>query len=285
MKIAGVVILYNADENIFLRINSYKDRIHKLYLIDNSDQHSDLLSNYASNQKNIEYSHDGLNKGISVRLNEAAKKAIEEEFLWLLTMDQDSYFDSTSLNHYINLIQNFIPQEEIAVFGVEYDERKVVREEKNFSFTSLLITSGSVVNLKVWDKLKGFNEKLFIDHVDHEYCFRVIANGYKTIKFNGILLKHTIGNNSLHRSFKSLKTTLRSLHSPIRLYYMIRNFFYLKKHYEEQFPGEIKILKKNLLIEIKNNLLYNKQRVLVLKYIIIGFIHFKKGKMGYYNII
>ena len=90
MKIAGMVTLYNPDELISENICSYLDDIHKLYVIDNSDNSNKML--LPQNSKII-YMPNYKNVGIASALNIAAKAAIADGYNWLLTMDQDSKFN------------------------------------------------------------------------------------------------------------------------------------------------------------------------------------------------
>ncbi|HRI19294.1 MAG TPA: glycosyltransferase, partial [Panacibacter sp.] len=102
MKIAGAVILYYPDENITRHILSYIHVLDKLYVADNSENKNNALFEQIIKIKNVVYLHDGENKGIASRLNQAAKLAIEEGCEWLLTMDQDSYFEKNTVDAYLN---------------------------------------------------------------------------------------------------------------------------------------------------------------------------------------
>src|SRR5690606_27148133 len=106
---------------------------------------------------------------------------IAENADWLLTMDQDSFFDESHLLSYQNCFQNFEGKNGVAMFGVEF-EKESERTNCSVLETDMLITSGSLVNLAVFQKLGGFDENLFIDEVDFEYCLRAKVNGYKTIR-------------------------------------------------------------------------------------------------------
>lgn len=285
MTISGVVILYNPDEDVVQRIQTYLQILHKLYIIDNSEKSSKEMLHSLLNDDRVVYFHDGVNAGIAKRLNQVAKKAIEDGSTWLLTMDQDSYFDKEALDNYIKAVSSYSNQQQVSMFGIEYDERLVLNK-KGFSYKQVthLITSGSLVNLELFPVIGDFDEKLFIDHVDHEYCFRSIVKGYGIIKFDNISLNHSLGLVSQHRSLKNLKLTPRALHTPVRIYYMTRNFLYLNRIHKSSFPEEMVAFRKHLFNRIKNNLVYNKKRHLVLRYIVKGVLDFQAGKMGKYKV-
>lgn len=278
-KISGVVILFNPELKTIEYILSYLPHIDKLYVTDNSSNRSAISAEITKLDKTV-YLHDGENLGIAKRLNQACKLAIEDGFEWLLTLDQDSSFAPEDISAYVTCIKDLPKKQQIAVTGVTFIEKTGSSINCNYKEVTGLITSGSIIHLNLFDQVGGFDEALFIDQVDFEYCFRAILKGFRIIQFENIFLNHSLGELSVHRSLKSFKNTKRSLHSPVRIYYMTRNYFYIRKIYKKDFKAEISAIKKDLLNRIKNNLLYNKKRKLILKFFILGLIDFKRNRMG-----
>ena len=93
-------------------------------------------------------------------------------------------------------------------------------------------------------------------------------------------MHHEIGITIQHHLVKNLKSSKRSLHSAIRLYYMTRNFFYLNKKYKNDFKAELSAQKKDLQIRIKNKLLYNNSRIETIKFLIKAKKDYKQNRMG-----
>ncbi|MBA4138969.1 MAG: glycosyltransferase [Segetibacter sp.] len=280
--IAAVVILYYPEEKTLQFIQSYYPYVQKLYVMDNSELGSALI-NEIKQLPNAVYIHDGENKGISQRLNQACSMAIDEGYKLLLTMDQDSSFKEEDISTYISCLKDLPDKEEIAMAGVKFIGIKEKTTDCKYKETTFLITSGSVINLHLFNQIGYFDEALFIDQVDFEYCFRSILKGFKIIQFENIFFNHSLGKTSIHKSLKNFKNTPRSLHSPIRIFYMTRNYFYIKRKYKKDFKAEVSLIKKDLLIRIKNNLLYGKERIKVIKYILRGIIDFKRNKMGKFS--
>jgi len=281
VKIAGVVILYHPDHSIISNIASYSSFIEKLYVVDNTEQNDQaLIQQITSLYPHIHYIHDGANQGIALRLNQVARLAIGEGFHFLLTMDQDSAFEKEAISHYMECLSTFNKKETVAMFGVEYVEKPVGTNACTALEIEKLITSGSVVNLDLFEQTGGFDEALFIDEVDLEYCYRAITKGSKIIQFKNIFLQHSLGKVSFHRSFKSLKPTPRMLHSPIRVYYMVRNYLYVNKKYKSRFVEDSRERKRGIFNRIKNNLLYGKQKWLLIKYIFSAISDYYNGRMG-----
>lgn len=278
-KIAGVVILYNPGQEILENIKSYSRHIGKLFIVDNSPKPGAISYSESLNGVKYEFIHDSKNQGIASRLNQVAKAAISDGFDLLLTMDQDSYFEEPDIAAYMACSKN-ISWERIAMAGVNFGVQAPKETNCHISVVTELITSGSVLNLHLFNVIGGFDENLFIDEVDHDYCYTAIEKGFEVILFKNIRLVHSLGNRSEKLSIKSFKKTSRTLHSPTRLYYMTRNYFYITKKHGGHFRSEMKNKRAALLIRIKNNLLYGNKPFLVFKYIMKGMLDFRKQKMG-----
>ena len=278
MAIAGVVILYHPEEEVIRNIQSYLPYINRLYVADNTEPELSSIAKRLQQDSKIRLLYDGNNEGIAKRLNEAAQLAIEEGYHWLLTMDQDSMFEDGEMENYLLCAGSFLYKDRTAMFGVEYEIEKKETTDCSPIEKNKVITSGSLLNLRLFTEIGKFNERLFIDEVDFDYCYRARLKKYSVIKFNNVFLHHTLGKISHHKSLKNLKVSNRTLHSPQRMYYMVRNFLYVNHHFKKQFPEDIKESKNGLLNRIKNNLLYNGERRIVLLNIYKGFADYLLNK-------
>ena len=188
MKIAGTVVWYNPDGENNKNIKTYIDFVEKLYIIDNSKKDNKKLSEELNNKK-IEYIYNnGKNLGISSALNLACEKAKREGFLWILTMDQDSSFDSENIKKYFKIFTQ-IQNDNIGIISPNHLLKNDIiknEEDKEFIDTDHVMTSGNLLNLLVWEKVGKFDENLFIDEVDSEMCYRMIENGYEIKQLNRI---------------------------------------------------------------------------------------------------
>jgi len=280
MNIAGVVILYHPDipkavENIL----TYASQLNKLYVFDNSSSSIiEVTKDFVDLKIPIEFITTGTNEGISKRLNEAANKAIQEGYDFLLTMDQDSSFDTGIFGQYLQLVDAY-SKEKVAQFGVNCDPKHIPISGIPFNADSL-ITSGTILNLAVFQKVGNFDEKLFIDFVDVEYSLRASNIGYQNIIFTNIIMKHAIGYLKLGRSFKNFKKTLRILHTPIRVYYIIRNGLYLLFKVNHVDKKARKAILFDHMKMLKNDFLYNDHLGAVYVNAAQGVYDFLLNKMG-----
>jgi rhamnosyltransferase len=282
MRIAACVILYHPKENDLKNILSYLSKVDKLYIYDNTENKKTVIP--FENHNKIVYFSDCENKGLSIRLNQACNQAISDGYDFLMTMDQDSSFITENLNNYFNDIKNYSNKANVGIFGLEYSTENRISNTKNIITDEVhaLITSGSVINLNHFDNVGGFDENLFIDGVDFDYCFAILKKGLKCILFKNNSINHSLGIKKKRASIKTLYLIKKEkqLHSPIRIYYIIRNMLYLEKKYGLLFPEFILERKKRYSSQIISNMLYSKNIFIILKYRLKAINDFKKNKMG-----
>lgn len=84
-----------------------------------------------------------------------------------------------------------------------------------------VITSGTLFDLEVWRKLGGFDEDLFLDLIDTDYCLRAHAAGYCIAVATGARLEHRRGAKRPVRAFGS--TWWPAFMPPFRLRLLYRN--------------------------------------------------------------
>lgn len=278
-KVFGVVILYNPAENTPNNILSYKDAVDHLIVIDNSERPHAVR--FEENE-HLTFFSDGRNRGIAERLNQAAAFAKTQNAQWLLTMDQDSSFKEDMLDRYLGCVASFRGKDKVAMFGVAFDDSEQ-EQDCRIEDVESLITSGSLVNLDLFERVGSFDEKLFIDDVDFDYCVRSINTGFRIVKFKNVCMQHQLGTVYHRRSLKNFKMTSRTFHSPLRLYYMLRNYLYLRDKYVGSMPEVFRIKRTDLLNRVKNQFLYGNARVEMFRYLLAAYRHYKAGKMGKYQ--
>ena len=244
-KVCAVTFWYNPDkigrEEISRNINSYLNCVVKLYLYDNSDySNADLVPT----SDKIEYIPNKQNLGISAVLNLACKKAIDSGYKWILAIDQDSYFEKEEyINRFIDCIDDGeLDKSDVGILNADSSPKNHENDEK-YRQKSTVITSGSLINLDVYQKLEGFDENLFIDEVDLDYSYQLSAKNFKIYRITGTKLTHKIGEATLKKKFLFWYVHSDN-HSAMRKYYMAKNACYMAKKYHKYFPKYMKKLCK-----------------------------------------
>jgi rhamnosyltransferase len=99
-----------------------------------------------------------------------------------------------------------------------------------------LISSGTLVSLEHFDRVGPFDETLFVDSVDLEWCCRARSLGFALYGVCGARLDHWLGD----RRREVVRGVALVVHPPQRLYYMTRNRFLLYQRPYMPFKWKVK---------------------------------------------
>ena len=293
IKLAACVVLYNPDDTIFENILTYGNYVDKLIVVDNSLKKNNLLIDRLNEvfESKLIYINNNDNLGIATALNQACDKAIELQFKWILTMDQDSSF--INFDHYKKCLEKVQNVNNIALLAANTDKEGYstcdinecscnYREDK-FS----VITSANIVNLEYFEEIGRFNDKLFIDMVDYDYCLRINIKKFKILYFPDVFVEHKLGEVHLRTNIFTRKKKYKTEHNAQRAYYISRNSLYLSKNYGKYFPkefGMLHILNIVFIHDVTKILLYEIDKWNKLKAKFIGLYHFLINRYGKYNL-
>ena len=278
MKLAGVVVLYNPDQKVINNINSYIDELDVLYLVDNSSADNSTLFMH----EKVEYIPLRKNTGIAHALNVGAKKAIDHNFHYLLTMDQDSMFEKDALKNMKSIIDADDEKDQVGIYS-PFHKTAISEPVPEELFTSPLVvmTSGNIINLDIYKCVEGFKEWMFIDCVDFEYGLNVRKHGYTIKQINTVFLDHELGDYKIKHIFN--KKIFCDNHSALRRYYIVRNSFYLYDMYHDDYPDYCQAVVKQAKQSFFYATVFEKHGFKKLIYMIRGYIDYRKGKKGAYG--
>lgn len=281
MQLAATVILFHPDTDVIENINSYIEEVNALYIIDNSEQKdAKILMQLRNLSPKCKILDNPSNLGIARALNQAVELSIEDGYEWLLTMDQDSLFEDKT---FFNAFQIYNDKNKVAVFSPEIhaDGYNYLRS-KTIKYTiikDIAYTSGCLINLNICKKVDMFNEKLFIDAVDTDYCLKLMKRKELMIRINGAILTHKVGIMKIINLPLNIKKILNQ-HSALRHYYITRNHTYILFKYLTVNP---KIVLQNYYRVINKfvfALLFQKDRMIIAKYTFIGLFHWLTNRYG-----
>jgi rhamnosyltransferase len=280
MRSAACVVLYNPDDSMLLNIRSYADNVERLILVDNSPISNNVFYEYAQSDPKFTYTSFGENMGIAYALNHASQLAFDEGYDWILTMDQDSRFIDGSFFGIVEDESGKPQNSDVAVYAASYMEilgRWSKPFDSYFDEVHFAVTSGNFVHLKKWKDAGGFEEKLFIDEVDHDFCIKLRLLNYRIITSKRIFMNHTVG---VAYDVDSAVTKTRARPQPLRFYYITRNGLLMVKRYLfKDFPfafNRFFYLNKALLRIL---LLYPEKKEYI-KYFFLGIRDFFRSKFG-----
>lgn len=272
------IILYNPTKDEINSLTSYCEVFDKIYVYDNSRKNNEKDIQLVLRSKNYEYLYNGENEGISIPFNKMLSKASEENYKYFLMMDQDSIFTKENIEIAINQIEKN-HTDDVAIYcpNILFNEAKS-EEIKKDSYVDFCITSGSFVDIYKYLNLGGYDEKLFIDGIDRDYCIRVIEKGYKIIKMSDSVMKQNLGSKG-----KNLFGVFE--HSAIRNYYIYRNRLYVINKYPDKYKyfNKFKYLYLSQLKQIASIILFEKCKKSKFMYIRRAKKDYESNKFGKYR--
>lgn len=281
-KVAAVVVLYFPDHDVFDNIMSYYNQVDIVILVDNSDPAADALKQAFFDDSKVISITNGNNLGIAVALNQGAREALAHGCSFLLTMDQDSRATPNMVHTLKDLFFTRNIHDLAIVAPFHLTPISVAPDSSMPSYVELesVWTSGNLLLLSVFETVGPFEEQLFIDFVDHEYCLRLKRLGYHIVQSNRAVLYHTIGNNL--RAINLLPTPIViSNHSSLRRYYIMRNRLWVTARYPE-FKRFVWIDRRRIIAEMITILLFEDHKIDKFKMIFRGYKDYINGRMGKY---
>jgi rhamnosyltransferase len=239
MNVFAIVVVYNPNlTKLIKNLISIRSQVFNLVIIDNSHEKINLNDIPIK----IDYFYHNSNKnGIARAQNIGINFALNNNANFILLMDQDSKPDinmvSTLLTDFHKLLNNNINIAAIGPIPINSSNnlpykprfRNVISFDidNNLFIANELISSGTLINASAFSKIGNFDEKLFIDGVDHEWCWRAIFNNFQLCQTKNTSILHTLGEGD-----KKILGVRIAISSPFRTYYQYRNYIYLfkKKH-------------------------------------------------------
>ncbi len=282
-KAAACVVLYYPLQTIVDNIKSYASYVDCLIVVDNSENESDATEVLLRQHfERVIYKAQNKNIGIAAALNIACRIANSEGYSWLLTMDQDSVFledDFSIMIKDISAIKTLYHR--VGIITPYHVLTEIVAKPsfENYEIRKIAMTSGNLLNLNAYKTTGIFDEKLFIDFVDYEYCLRLRRRGYTVVRNNKVSLKHRLGNFQIKSLFG--RRLAVSHHNHQRKYYRIRNSLYVAFKYIKTEPRFfIHVMFENFMLIPFVILFYEENKLLKLKSVFRGIFDFTIGSYG-----
>jgi rhamnosyltransferase len=277
---AAVVVTYRPIPEYAANVRRYQANVRTLYVVDNSETMPDESRKAFLAIPNVRLIEHGENLGIAAALNSGARHALADGHEWLLTMDQDSIVPDGMIER----LEHIAMEEPDASIVSPYQQFNSFQKPPSYPEVQdmpFVITSGNLLNLKIFQSVGPFDENMFIDYVDFEYCLRIRKSGYRILQVNDVILKHRLGSPvTLHLGRKSISLWT---HHPLRYYYRARNRRYLCCKYLKIFPSILALAARDTILDIVLILISRQEIKTKFHMVMQGRADHKAGRMGRYN--
>lgn len=238
-KIGAVIVLYNPDiPQLVKSLRVLEQSVGLLCIVDNSkESHKSELQNF----KTVKYISLMENRGIAAAQNVGVKtlKALGVEYV--VFSDQDSVADKAAVARLISAYRQ-LRNKGINVGGVgtrainvetgqpyrskskEYETIFVDEGSETTKTTrcSYIRSSISLIPITLFGVVGGFDESLFIDGVDNEWCWRANTMGCQFFIVENATITHHLGEGDHKIANRNI-----AISSTFRIYFQFRNYLWL----------------------------------------------------------
>lgn len=268
--VCAIVTTFHPEQNFQSNIVSLLSQVELVIVVDDSGYEKTPVNIFDSND--IVYLVNKENVGIAASLNIGIEYAKKLGFEYILTLDDDSILSE----NYVHKLYSFlIENRHVALVNGDYGSNHI---NINPIERRVVITSGSLFSYASFKEIGGFDELLFIDCVDFDFCIRLRNKGGKIISLPNVVFEHKIGE-STHQPSR-IKFLSTHNHSPFRIYYQTRNsIYFFKKHFFSHPLYCIFVLKTIFSLPLKIVLL-DSNKGTKLKFYLIGMIDAMLGRWG-----
>lgn len=264
--IAGIAV-YNPDiEQLKINVNALIGQVPKIILVDNNSINQEIIKRTFSDP-NIEVICLETNNGTAGAFNVLFDYAKRNNYEWCLTMDQDSICDL----ELIKKNQEYLKQLSIALISpqIVYScdisfEKKNEAKTKEIEFA---IASGSLVNVERAIEIGGYDEKIFLDYADFDFCIRLRKSGGRIIFNPNSYIIHNLGD--LRKKKIWGKDIYITNHGENRRYYYAKNLKYVQQKHSDLISKQY--VKRRLALKALVILLFEKRKYRKIRALIQGY--------------
>jgi rhamnosyltransferase len=228
--VLAVVVSYNGLHKTRETVDALRGQVGHVVIVDNGSLPESLaILQSLEREPGIRVERLGENRGVGHALNVGVQRARQMGFSWLLTMDQDSVVDSSMIKAY----QAAVERDPGVVCLSPCVIRNGRKENAANGVVGYAITSGNLVQVSLFDRVGLYDEGFFVDCIDFDFSLRLRRAGYLMHRVANACMQHQLGE---VRKVPNFVNRHYAEHSPVRRYYMSRNFMYLMERYLFRFP-------------------------------------------------
>ncbi len=228
--VLAVIVSYNGLAQIRQTVDALRGQVGYIHIVDNgSDAESLAVLDSLEREPGVTVERLGENRGVGYALNRGVQRARGLGCAWLLTMDQDSVVDTSLIEAYRAALEQNSKMASLAPRITSRSRKKDVTA----GAIGYAITSGNLVRVTLFDEIGLYDEGFFVDCIDFDFCLRLRRAGHVVHRVPAASMMHPLGEPV---EVPAPVRKYYALHSPVRRYYMYRNFMYMAERYLFEFP-------------------------------------------------
>jgi rhamnosyltransferase len=281
-SLAAIVVCFYPDaEKLSRLVTRISPSVRLVILFDNGGLDINCLPKV---EVEIHVESRRVNVGVATALNQACQVAVQRGMHYAVSFDQDS-LPAPEMIEVLMSEMRLARSDGIRVAAIGPQIRDVrdgkmwhsafartagwIPEKWHGSGTeevSLLLTSGCLFDLTAWQTIP-FDDQLFIDYVDHNWCWRLAKHGYKVLGTTKTFLMHELSD-----GLRSFGKRALGRYSPIRRYFQFRNAVYHLLYFPMPLGGKLFVM-RNIISMLASVIFLDNSCGLSLKQSMRGVMH------------
>jgi rhamnosyltransferase len=278
-SVCAVIVTYHPGADLLRNAFLLSSQVGTIVIVDNSSSgDSGERINELRRQIACTVIRNERNLGLAAALNAGFRFAIEKQYEWIVAFDQDSTVTEGFIEALLDVARSSTMAGVVCpIYKDRLSMTDMVMPRGPSGELLTAMTSGSMFRRSTFLAAGPFDEKLFIDSVDNEYCLRIRSMGLHIIQSERAILLHSLGRITFKRFMG--KKLVATNHSAARRYYMTRNrLFVLLQH-----PRDLSWMRfdvHEIFRELASILLVEEHKVAKIRMMVRGAVDCARGKWG-----
>ncbi len=299
--VCAVVVTYRCGAAVERTVGSVLAEVDRVVIVDNGGDETTIASIEGLTTRfpeKVAARRNPANLGIAGGLNVGVREALECGFAWILTLDHDSVVPPGMVDTLLGALNRYPERNQVGILAPRYFDPRTHTEglypwygggwrARHLRFDAggadileptEVISSGSLIRHDLFRRIGLFDERLFMDGVDVDFCLRTVSAGFHILVPKDAMLHHELGA-AVKRVYRG-RTIVVSNHSPFRRYFITRNRIYLGRKYLPAFPAFLTASVARILNDTVTILRFEQERTRKMKMIARGVLDGLRGKLG-----
>lgn len=239
MNVMAGIVTYNPNlSRLVENLSSLKGQVTKVIVVDNHSENLNDIVDLLEAFPEVTFVRHDKNLGIAVALNRAMSWASARGGDWALLLDQDSVCTPGMVSELSRLVSPEVAIVAPAIFDRNISE--IPKSNSEASEVNFCITSGGIYSVTKWAEVGGYDETMFMDFVDFDFCLRLRVAGFQIRRNPAAILVHEIGSSVRRGPFISYN------HSASRSYHIAKDMVYYAKK-NQKAPRELTVHGRGIL--------------------------------------
>lgn len=189
----GIVTFEPNIERLHENLQSIASQVSRIYIYDNGSSNVDEIIRCLEEVRQVAVIPvlSSKNTGMSIALNSLSAMALRDGFQYILLLDQDSIATEDMVSNLVSQVG--AKRAMVCPLLSDRNNEHLTLHGEVIRTIKRAATSGSLLYLPAFVDAGGYDERLFVDWVDFEFCDNLRNRGWQIVQTSNAVLIHEVG--------------------------------------------------------------------------------------------